>query len=263
MPRKSKKQSKSSVDLSLSLTSRYWLMAGYHFHVFHYRMPETVAIASVTPFVPSPLTIKMALVAALLQSGYDQTAQKLAQYLPQIDVRIIPPSSALSFKAFLRYRSVPAIESGGGLDEAGSYYPSRPHTREYALFSDELRIFLGLPKGLLNEEAFDEELLKPVKKALRLLRYLGSKDSLVTCLYLQNLEEKEIEVAKTAKKFQEVNQGTSGAVVLAVDFNPDIRPNLMDLIPGVRRKEHYECFPLVLPGRIISKGRSKIFCREQ
>jgi len=30
-----------------------WFKATYHFHTFHYRMPETAAIAAITPFVPS------------------------------------------------------------------------------------------------------------------------------------------------------------------------------------------------------------------
>jgi hypothetical protein len=231
-----------------------WLKADYHFHVFHYRMPETVAIAAVTPFVPSPLTVKMALVAALLQDGDDGLAHILAPYLPSIEVRIIPPSSAFSFKAFLRYRSVPAVGSAGGLDESGSYYPSRPHTREYALFSDVLTIFLGLP---------DTKISAIVKQALWHIRYLGCKDSLVTCLSVEEASPDDAG-AVMASAVQPLNEDASGAVILGADFEPSARVSLKDLIPGARKKEHY-CDPppvFVLPGTIAVKGRTRIFKRK-
>jgi len=138
-----------------------WLRAIYHFHVFHYRMPQTASIAAVTPFIPSPLTVKFAMIASLLQRGQYAEAEKLAQVLPKVKVLIIPPESAFSFKAFLRYRSVPAVESTGGFDETGSFYPSRPHTREYALFQGDLIVFVRIP-----------ELLKEIgKSALKNIRY--------------------------------------------------------------------------------------------
>jgi len=231
-----------------------WLKADYHFHVFHYRMPETVAIAAVTPFVPSPLTVKMALVAALLQDGDDRSAHILAPYLPKIEVRIIPPSSAFSFKAFLRYRSVPAVESARGLDEGGSYYPSRPHTREYALFGGVLTILLGLP---------DTEILVIVKQALWHIRYLGCKDSLVTCLSIEEASPDDAS-AVMASAVQPLKEDVSGAVILGADFEPSASVSLKDLIPGARKKEHY-CDPppvFVLPGTIAVKGRTRIFERK-
>jgi hypothetical protein len=254
MPRKAKKKVEHAKSAAPAPEPMQWLMAKYHFHVFHYRMPETVAIASVTPFVPSPLTVKMALVAALLQSGDEHSAQALAPYLPKIEVRIVPPLSAFSFKAFLRYRSVPAVESAGGLDESGSYYPSRPHTREYAIFSGALTIFLGLP---------DTKILVIVKQALWHIRYLGCKDSLVTCL---SVEEASLDDAGAvmALAVQPLKEDVSGAVILGADFEPSARVSLKDLIPGARKEEHY-CDPppvFVLPGTIVVKGRTRIFKRK-
>ncbi len=252
MPRKAKK--KVEQVESTAPAPMQWLRAEYHFHVFHYRMPGTVAIAAVTPFVPSPLTVKMALVAALLQSGDDHLAQALAPYLPKIEVRIVPPSSAFSFKAFLRYRSVPAVESAGGLDESGSYYPSRPHTREYAIFSNALTILLGLP---------DKAILDTVKNALWRIHYLGCKDSLVTCLSVQEIPQEDAS-AVMASAVQLLKENVSGAVILGADFEPSARVSLKNLIPGARKEEHY-CDPppvFVLPGTIAVKGHTRIFKRK-
>lgn len=253
MPRKAKKLTEATESSAPAPVK--WLRADYHFHVFHYRMPGTVAIAAVTPFVPSPLTVKMALVASLLQSGDERSAQALVPHLPKIEVLIIPPSSAFSFKAFLRYRSVPAVESAGGLDETGSYYPSRPHTREYALFSSKLTVLLGLP---------NTGIVETVKKALHSIRYIGCKDSLVTCLSVQEIPEDEVKKSCDSV-VQQLQKGVSGAVILGADFDPSANlSDLKELIPGSRKENHYRCPPpvSVLPGRIISAGKTKIFKLE-
>jgi len=259
-----KRKRKPEVLTNSALVSvpKHWLRANYHFHVFHYRMPGTVAIASVTPFVPSPLTVKMALVASLLQSGDDKSAKQLAPLLPQIEVRIVPPSSAFSFKAFLRYRSVPAPPEKDkktgklklpGLDESGSYYPSRPHTREYALMESGIILFVGLP---------DKSISEIVKTALQGIRYLGCKDSLVTCLGVEEANEDEVKEAKTVQLLQE---DVSGSVILGADFKNSARIELMDLIPGgsIRKEDHYYTHqPFILPGKIFVRGRTRVFKAE-
>lgn len=229
---------------------KIWLKATYHFHVFHYRMPGTAAIAAITPFVPSPLTVKMALIAALLQKGEDSKARALACYLPQMEIRIRPPSAAFSFKSFLRYRSVPAVETTGGLDETGSLYPSRPHTREYALFADELTIYVGLPEESTS-------LTKVVREALENMRYLGCRDSQVWCRGVEEVQEpQELCVSPMA-------DGKPGVVALLADFSPDAKPSLEDLIPGSRKRDHYldPLPPFVIPGNIMVKGRTRLFLR--
>lgn len=228
-----------------------WLKAVYHFHVFHYRMPDTVAIAAITSFVPSPLTMKMSMVAALLQRGEHAEAEKLAPALPQIKVKIAPPSAAFSFKVFLRYRSVPAVESAGGLDETGSFYPSRPYTREYALFADDLTVFIGLQ---------DDQLKPVVEKALCSIRYLGCKDSQVWCRNVGMVKFDEVKGTPHVVPFSE---GFTGDVILGADFVEDARLTLKDLIPGNRKEEHYRRYPLVLPGRISVKGRTRIFVKRE
>jgi len=228
-----------------------WVKAVYHLHVFHYRMPETAAIAAITPFVPSPLTVKMAMVAALLQKGEKEKAKQLAPYLPQMEIRIVPPKAAFSFRAFMRYRSVPAVESAGGLDESGSFYPSRPHTREYALLSDDLTVFIGLP---------DTSSCSLVEEALKNIRYLGCKDSQVWCRKVEKVGNAEVEGQPVITRLSE---GQAGSVVLLADFAPQSVLKLEDLIPGKRKKEHYQLPnpPYVLPGKIKTSWRTKIFFR--
>jgi len=250
MPQKVKKKVEKTESVTLASSLVQWLRADYHFHVFHYRMPETVAIAAVTPFVPSPLTMKMALVASLLQSGDNKSAKQLARLLPSIKVDVVPSPSAFSFKTFLRYRSMPAVESNGGLDESGSYCPSRPHMREYALLEDCITVFIGLP---------DRSIVEIVKMALQGIRYLGAKDSLVTCLCVKEVSGDEVKKAKTIRPLQE---GVPGSVILGADFNSSVSLELRDLIPGLRKKEHYRLLPFTLSGKVIVKGGTRIFKRN-
>jgi hypothetical protein len=106
---------------------RSWLKADYVGHVFHYRMPETVAIASVNPVVPSPLTIKLALVASLLRDGRIGDAELLAPRLPDLEVRISPPDASIIFRALLRYVRPPAEGGPQRIDaNTGGAYGTNP-----------------------------------------------------------------------------------------------------------------------------------------
>lgn len=228
-----------------------WLKVTYHFHVFHYRMPQSAAIAAVTPFVPSPLTVKMAMIASLFQLGDIKGAEIIGKNIHKIEVKIVPPKAALSFKPFLRYRSPPAVESEEkGLDETGSYYPSRPHMREYALFQGVLDIYVMFPKDIIDYG----------KKALKNVRYLGCKDSLVTCVDLRE-ENFRNDVPSVSK----LKDGKSGVVVLLVDFKPGTEVgDILQLIPGNREEKMCETTAYTIPGTTIAtKGRTKILKKTQ
>lgn len=225
-----------------------WVKATYHFHVFHYRMPQTVAIAATTPFIPSPLTVKMAMIASLFQIGDVNAVKLLTKQMHEIEVKIVPPQSAISFKTFLRYISPPAVESEKKLDESGSYYPTRPHMREYAIFQSNLDIYVKLPV----------ELEKCIEKALKNIRYLGSKDSIVTCFEISKVDNppKDQCVAKLKDSHQ-------GIVVLLADFKTNVKiDNIKQLLPGNRDEKNYELTPYVLPGNLETISKTKIFKRN-
>lgn len=247
MARKRKAQDKQFAQPQSAAKAVCWLKAAYHFHVFHYRMPQTAAIAAITPFVPSPLTVKFAMVASLLQLGRHSEAESLARVLPQVEIRIVPPATAFSFKAFLRYRSVPAVESAGGLDESGSFYPSRPHTREYSLFQGDLVVFASIPQDV-KAIALD---------ALKNIRYLGCKDSMVWCKDVVLVDQPD-----TQALVQPLKRQQPGAVVLLADLRPDASLELRRIIPGQRDKEHYSQEPHTLPGKVITLGRTRFFRRQ-
>lgn len=211
-------------------------------------MPETTAIAGLTSFIPSPLTLKMAMMASLFQTGDISGIQDLFNNIAKIEVRIMPPKAALSFKAFMRYRSPLAVESEKEMDQTGSLYPSRPHIREYALFHDNLTVFVKIPIGT-KEHA---------EKALRNIRYLGCKDSLVSLI---KITEETPEEHKCARELATI--GVSGVAVLLADFCPEIIfSNISQLIPGNRDESMYQKKRYLLPGKISTRGKTRLFVRS-
>lgn len=245
---RNKKGQKLTLTNDAENESRVWLKAVYHFHVFHYRMPETTAIAGLTSFIPSPLTIKMAMIAALFQIGDSVSVQGLLNNMDKTKVKIMPPKAALSFKAFMRYRSPPAIESDKGMDQTGSFYHSRPYIREYTLFHDNLTVFIETP---INVK-------KTAEKALKNIRYLGCKDSLVS---LEEITEERPEEDKCAKEL--VNLKVPGVAVLLADFRPESTFNdIIQLIPGNRDENMYQKKRYVLPGKILTRGKTRLFARN-
>lgn len=227
-----------------------WLRAEYITHVFHYRMPETVAIASVNPLIPSPLTVKMAMLATLLRDDRIEKARQLVSYLPRIRVLIQPPAGAMTFKAFMRYVRVPAVKKAGVIDSmTGGLYGVSPHVREYALWDGALAVFVETP----------EKLRGIVESALFRIAYLGAKDSQVTCLDVSESTPDERLCAQPAQSTTALERG--GLVVRLAEWvnAPD---DLVQVIPSQRRETDYKTEAYIMPGRLHTAGKSKVYRRD-
>lgn len=229
-----------------------WLKAEYIAHIFHYRMPETVAIVAVNPIVPSPLTIKMAMIASLLREGREADAQRLLEALPWIKTKICPPEGAIAFKAFMRYARPPKAGTTE-LFDTGSSYTISPHIREYALWSSPLIIYTRVPKESENL----------VSEALSKIPYLGAKDSLMTCLNVEKAEPPE--GTYVTELASDLLRGTEGGfIVRLADFNldPEAIPEVIKLIPTQREEDHYKLDLYWVPGELHAAGKVKIYRRD-
>jgi CRISPR-associated protein Cas5 subtype I-A len=230
-----------------------WLQADYHAHTFHYRMPETVAIAAVSPLIPSPLTVKMALVAALARTGDTDGAQTLASFLPHLrELHIVPPAGVVTFKAFMRYVRPPADPTAQD-GNTGGYFAVSPHIREYALWQEHLSVYVKCPV----------EVQEILEQALWDITYLGAKDSQVTCLRVETLAERP-ELARCARlvtSSQDLS-AASGPIFRYADFAPDRALTLEQIIPFGRDKKDYTDGFYMLPGTLKGSGRAKLYLRK-
>jgi hypothetical protein len=229
---------------------RVWLRAEYVAHIFHYRMPETVATAAVSPIIPSPLTIKMAMLAALLRSNRIDEAQRLVGNLWCLRVLIQPPAGALTFKAFMRYVRMPATRDANRIDSVtGGTYRISPHVREYAFWDGPLTVFVETPDALHQV----------VEGALARVSYLGAKDSQVTCLDVAKAEPSEQLCARPAHAMADLERG--GVVVRLAEW-VGATPDLLRAIPGQRDKADYRNETYVLPGKLRTGSKSKVYRRD-
>lgn len=251
-PKDAAEQGEPPPDLSSECV---WLRACFHAHLFHYRMPETVAIAAVSPLVPSPLTVKMALVAALARVGNIDGARELTRLLPSLKDNaffLIPPEGAVTFKAFMRYVRPPADPTTRD-GNTGGFYAVSPHIREYTLWQGNLAVVLRCPveaKDLMTE-------------ALWNVAYLGAKDSQVTCLSVEVLPDgppptDAVQLVTGAEGLEQA----AGPIFRLADFAPDRAPTLEQLIPFSRDKKDYRLGFYALPGTLEGSGRAKIYRRK-
>jgi len=239
---------------------KQWLRALYHTHTFHYRMPESAAINAVNPLIPSPLTVKMALVAALLRARQIDQARRLARALHDIQVRIRPPARATVFRALMRYVRPPRRDPETLSDRdagTGSAYLISPHYREYALWGGELEVLLGVPQGLLGTAAF----------ALTRIEYLGAKDSQVSCVAVERVDEDGImgdyATPDAASGAETPDLGILSAGGVIVQLADQVKKaELEELVPGARRRTHYAVCSYRLPGVLRARAGVREYHRD-
>ena len=197
----------------------------------------------------------MAIVASLLRMGEIKSVEGISSELPTIRVLIKPSDASLVFKAFLRYRSPPAIPEKRvrgqvNIDETGSLYPSRPHMREYAILGSGIEVYLEVSNSL-------KEICK---RALYQVPYLGSKDSLVSCIdVVETSEPTDSMVAKPLSS----TPLRSGIIWHLADFKTDAKVTLIDLLPTQRREEHFAINPYLIPYDSRHWGRTTLYFRKQ
>lgn len=224
-----------------------WTEAEFHCHAFHYRTPETAAVLAINPGIPSPLTIKMALVGVLLQQGRRSDAETLAACLDRLQVTVRPPAAAVTFRAFMRYVRPP--RAAGKVDQgSGSAYQISPHEREYALWGGSLLAYVGAPP----------DVAPLVEEALWDIPYLGAKDSMVTCLHVSRVPAPPPGCVVPLHPHDDVPK--SGLIMQLVDM---VKPaeNLLQVIPGQRRARDYQVGPYLVPGSTRAEGSCRVYRR--
>ena len=150
-----------------------WLKASFVTHSFHYRMPDTVAISSVNPAMPSPLTVQMAMLASYLREGQADKAQQLLDLMP-LQIKVRPPKGAIIYRSIMRYVRRPK-DSNDFDKNTGSGYKISPHFREFALLSSYLPETESAES--VNLEVYvqtSEEHQQLVTEALEQIPYLGA-----------------------------------------------------------------------------------------
>ena len=241
-----------------------WLKASFTAHSFHYRMPDTVAISSVNPAIPSPLTVQMAMLATYLREQEVDKAQSLLNLMP-LTIRVRPPEGAIIYRSIMRYVRPP--KNSDTYDKnTGSGYSISPHFREFALLDGNIEVYVKV----------EEASITLVAEALENIPYLGAKDSLVTCLGIEEVEEPPSDCAMPIEDIDYSGQTDLLVLQLATfatsselfpvtkkgELLEDKAITLEKLIPSQRDKNHFGLKTFVVQGKTSSMGNVKLFERR-
>lgn len=243
--------------------ARVWLKASFVCHSFHYRMPDTVAISSVNPALPSPLTVQMAMLASYLREGFTEKAQSLLDLMP-LEVRVRPPKGAIIYRGIMRYVRPP--KDAGDVDKnTGAGYKISPHFREFALLDGALEVYV---QTLVEHQEL-------VMESLEHIPYLGAKDSLVSCLSVEPYPTDPPEDCAESVEKADLSKNADFLVLQLAEFatKEQLYPptkgkksnaiSLERLIPSQRDKNHYALGAYVVKGEISSSGNVKLFKRKK
>lgn len=190
-----------------------WTCATYAFaSTFSYRIPYFSSSYALSAPVPSPSTVKLALVASIInRTGDVDVGKKLFEKIRDSGITIELPEKIITLKAFMKRlkqkrkgQETTVITPFGKLVER---FESTFGIREYIIYDGPLRIYIDAP----------EDFVQDVLKSLKLVQYFGSSDSLCTCLET-NISEPDLQ--KCIRPVESENEifGAKGMVFLLTDF---------------------------------------------
>ena len=164
-----------------------WVKLTLHFpSFFSYRIPDYSSQYAMSMPLPSPSTIKLGLVAtAIRTTGNIAEGEHVFYAVRDADIRIIPPHQIV-INTFLIRR----LKKKKNPTEIESFERTFG-VREYVFFQDDINLFVGCDETDTIIEYF------------RMLRYLGSGDSLLYVKHIEKIEEPPVDAIKpvTGREF--------------------------------------------------------------
>ncbi|MGQ9680611.1 MAG: CRISPR-associated protein Cas5 [Candidatus Bathyarchaeia archaeon] len=210
-----------------------WIGAKYHFaSTFSYRIPNFSSSYALAAPVPSPSTVKLALISETIsRSGDVSKGKMLFEYLRDANVAIEIPSRIAAFKCFIK--RLKQKRQGKGFDLTFGI-------REYLVYSDPLNILLEIPDHSLND----------IEKSLKTISHFGTSDSLCTCIEIINREplwDKCPKVYSAGDK--------KGIIFLLTDFTNKVAFDNVNPYSGVRmiKDKHIITKPYLFPLHLLAK----------
>jgi CRISPR-associated Cas5-like protein len=185
-----------------------WVGAKYRFaSTFSYRIPYFSSSFAISAPVPSPSTIKLALVSSTInRTGNIDKGKELFNNIRNAKVEVELPETFAVFKAFMK--RLKKKRQGEGFERTFGI-------REYILYNGNLGIRLEINS---NENL--------VSEAFKKIQYIGTSDSI--CSYIEELNESSPEriVKQSSPDFSGANKGV---IYLLSDFSENTTFN--DIIP--------------------------------
>lgn len=190
-----------------------WTCAKYAFAgTFSYRIPYFSSSYALSAPTPSPSTVKLALVASVInRNGNVEAGKKLFEKIRGSTVTIELPERIITLKAFMKRlkqkrkgQETMIITSFGELIER---FESTFGIREYVIYDEPIRVYIDAPVDSVQD----------VLESFKLVQYFGSSDSLCTCLET-NICEPDLQKCVRPIDSESGIFDTEGIVFLLTDF---------------------------------------------
>lgn len=221
-----------------------WLRAEIEFaSAFSYRMPGTSSQFGIPCLLPGPSTVKLALVStAISYYGSLLKGKKIFEIVRNAEVRFLIPEKIAVFTPLIK--RLKAKKEGGGFETTYG-------TRGYVLFSQPLILYIGMPNICSND------CLEEVSKVLRVLRRLGTSDSLLSVLKVSNdAPENDFSVIGPVSKISETSRG--GILQIVDDFHEEATFEQINIyetsIPKREKEKALVRKYYIIPVKTVKKG---------
>lgn len=175
---------------------------------FSYRIPDYSSQYALSVPIPSPSTVKLGLVAtAIRTSGKIDEGKRVFYAVRDSEVMIKPPEQILINSFLIKRLKKKGEKKKKEKHEKINYRPVFEKTfgtREYVFYPGDLEIFI------------DSEDLDTVKKYIKMLRYLGSSDSIVFVKQIEEVEKPSNDAIKAINEKEFAKASKEGCVVYPV-----------------------------------------------
>jgi CRISPR/Cas system-associated protein Cas5 (RAMP superfamily) len=216
-----------------------WIAANYHFpSTFSYKIPDFSMYYAASSPVPSPSTFKLALVSALIsQTGDIQKTRNFFNGIKTSEILFGLPEYLTIYKAFIKRLKKRRQERG---------FDRTFGIREYVTLSGPLTIYLNVLEKLKNE----------VFLALKNIRYIGSSDSICSCMKVY--EDVEPQPQSLARPYE--TEKTDGIIFQLRDFKEEATFDKVNRYSNKKLalQRDIRIVPYILPLKVEKRGKNFI-----
>lgn len=169
-----------------------WVKFTLHFpSFFSSRIPDYSSQYALSLPIPSPSTVKLGLVAtAIRTSGRVEEGERVFYAVRDSEVMIKPPEQIIINSFLIKRLKKKGEKEKKEKQEKIDYKPAFENTfgtREYVFYAEDPELYIGC------------EDLCTVKKYIKMLRYLGSSDSIVYVKQVKEIEKPPQNAIKAVK----------------------------------------------------------------